>query len=85
MEKQPTNPVKAIRKHCLDCVGNSDHEVKICTAEGDCFLWPFRFGTNPFRKPRSQEVREASRARANRFLHGRGDATDAPESTVATE
>ena len=85
MEKQPTNPVKAIRKHCLDCVGNSDHEVKICTAEGDCFLWPFRFGTNPFRKPQSDEQREIARENAKRNFARIGTATDAPESTVATE
>jgi len=42
------SPIKAIRKHCLSCeegiIG-----VKNCVIP-DCFLYPFRFGKNPFRK-----------------------------------
>ena len=42
-------PLKAIRKHCLECVGKCREEVRTCTGT-DCWLWPYRFGTNPFRK-----------------------------------
>ena len=37
------SPLKAIRKHCLECVGGYRKEVKICTDTG-CNLWPYRFG-----------------------------------------
>lgn len=42
-------PVKAIRKHCLECSCNSVHEVKNCIIP-DCPLYPYRFGKNPQRK-----------------------------------
>lgn len=34
---------KAIRKFCLECVGNQPKEVKLCTGK-DCPLWPYRMG-----------------------------------------
>jgi len=44
-------PMKAIRKHCLDCCCGSSKAVKYCTCDGingtRCFLWPFRFGKRP--------------------------------------
>lgn len=46
-----TNPVKAIREHCVDCCGGSSNEVKLCTVE-KCALFPFRFGKNPYRTKR---------------------------------
>ena len=39
-------PVKAIRLHCLECLGYSYDEVKKCTAFL-CPLFPFREGKNP--------------------------------------
>ena len=48
---QVTNPVKAIRKKCLDCSGESSEEVKKCEIE-NCALHPFRFGKNPYRTKR---------------------------------
>lgn len=46
-----TNPVKAIREHCVDCCGGSSNEVKLRTVE-KCALFPFRFGKNPYRTKR---------------------------------
>ena len=43
------NPVKAIRARCLDCCCGDASEVRKCVAT-DCPSWPFRMGTNPFRK-----------------------------------
>ena len=44
-------PLKAIRKHCLDCCCNSAKSVKFCTCDGinssRCDLWPYRFGMRP--------------------------------------
>ena len=48
---QKLTPIKAIRKHCLDCCCNSSNEVKLCQVES-CALHPFRFGENPYRKKR---------------------------------
>lgn len=38
---------KLIRKNCLDCVGQSPGEVRIC-ALTSCVFWPYRMSKNPF-------------------------------------
>lgn len=38
--------LKAIRRRCIDCSGNSLAEVRSCKFES-CPLHPFRMGTNP--------------------------------------
>jgi hypothetical protein len=56
------NPLKAIREKCLDCCCGNASEVRKCVAV-DCALWPFRMGTNPFRKKRKlspQQKREVT-------------------------
>jgi hypothetical protein len=45
------NPLTAIREKCLDCCCGNAAEVRKCVAV-DCPSWPFRMGTNPFRKKR---------------------------------
>ncbi len=55
-------PLKAIRKHCLECVGDCREDVRRCTGT-DCPLWPYRFGTNPNRKTMSAEEK-AKRSRS---------------------
>ena len=40
-------PLKAIRKHCLDCAGRPG-EVRKCQTDG-CFLFIYRMGKNPAR------------------------------------
>jgi len=48
--KPITSPLKAIRAHCLDCVGGMASEVRKCTGplligqKGICALHPYRFG-----------------------------------------
>jgi len=54
-----TNPVKAIRAHCLDCCYDNTAEVKACPVE-KCALHPFRLGKNPYRAKR--DYTEAERA-----------------------
>ena len=61
MEKKLTNPVKAIRAFCMECVGGSANEVKLCPSMR-CPLHPFRFGRNPYRSKR--EMTEEQRAAA---------------------
>jgi hypothetical protein len=45
------NPLGAIREKCVDCCCGNAAEVRKCVAV-DCALWPYRMGTNPFRKRR---------------------------------
>ena len=42
-------PLKAIRKYCLGCSGDSKLQVAECNIE-DCTLFNFRSGRNPNRK-----------------------------------
>ena len=42
-------PVKAIKKHCLECSGNSKKELRECVIN-NCPLYPYRMGKNPNRK-----------------------------------
>lgn len=55
-----SNPLKAIRAKCLDCMCDQASEVKLCPSES-CPLYPFRLGKNPFRAKRvfSEEERAA--------------------------
>ena len=57
MDRQ-TSPVKAIRKHCLECAGSSK-EVTLCPIQ-ECPLYPFRYGKNPFHsRTWTEEQRQA--------------------------
>lgn len=42
----PVTPMKAIRKKCLDCSGDSFKEVDLCPIT-DCSLYPYRYGKRP--------------------------------------
>jgi hypothetical protein len=57
---EPMSPLQAIRAHCLDCCVHQEKEVALCTAV-NCPSWPFRTGTDPWRKPASPARREAAR------------------------
>ena len=52
--KKKKNPVKAIREHCIECMGGQESEghLKRITecASLNCALFDFRFGTNPHHK-----------------------------------
>lgn len=60
-ETSNKNPVKAIRKKCIECSGGSKSEVEKCVIP-DCPLYPFRMGRNPFRTVRemSEEQKVAA-------------------------
>ena len=60
MGHEPMSPLQAIRAHCLDCCVYQENEVALCPAV-DCPSWPFRMGTDPWRKPASEPRREAAR------------------------
>ena len=45
-ESSYPTPIKAIRLHCLECLGNSSQEVERCS-RSKCPLWRYRLGKNP--------------------------------------
>jgi hypothetical protein len=65
------NPVKAIRQFCLWCMGGSSKEVDLCQS-GHCPLHPFRYGKNPYRKPR-ELTDEQRQEMAERLAKARGE------------
>lgn len=70
LPKKRTNPVKAIREACIECMGGHPYMVKDCTV-AVCALHDFRMGKNPFRKVADSQ-REAAR-RLNAGKRGEGD------------
>lgn len=52
----------AIRAKCLQCMCGSAKEVLLC-GSGNCPLWPFRMGTDPWRAPMPEEQRAAAAER----------------------
>lgn len=49
MKTKHLRPLKAIRQHCLDCMGGRPSLVRTCDSE-TCSLWSLRSGKNPLRK-----------------------------------
>jgi hypothetical protein len=47
-------PMRAIREKCLDCMGGSYREVRLCPIT-DCSLHVYRLGRNPQRSKRKSE------------------------------
>ena len=60
MKAEITNPVKAIRAFCLECV-ETYNDVKECPAK-ECPLYPFRLGRNPYRTKREMTEEQRSAA-----------------------
>jgi hypothetical protein len=46
IETDHPTPLKAVRRHCLSCCGDSANEVRLCPVKA-CPLWPFRHGHRP--------------------------------------
>lgn len=69
IEEYIQQPLKAIRANCLQCVGGSSNEVKLCTSK-TCYLYPFRFGKNPYSK-RREYTDEEKAAMAERLKNAR--------------
>ena len=47
--KMNVTPLKAIKKHCLECSGYEKKQVRECVIQ-NCVLYIYRQGTNPNRK-----------------------------------
>ena len=56
-------PIKAIRLHCLECMGGSSQEVEKCTRPS-CPLWHYRFGKHPtFKMSPEEKARRSEQGR----------------------
>jgi hypothetical protein len=51
---------EAIRRHCLECAGNSHKEVTLCQLF-DCSLWPWRTGQHVSSRDYADRVTKAFR------------------------
>ena len=68
--RQETNPVKAIREMCIECMGGRGNTgystlIKECVVKV-CPLFAFRLGKNPYLKKR-----ELSEAHKKALIHSR--------------
>jgi len=77
---EPTSPLQALRARCLDCCAFQSREVALCPAV-DCPSWPFRMGTDPWRKPASEARREAARGVMTRLNARRNRSGTEPSTT----
>ena len=59
-KEQIKSPLKAIKKNCIECCGDNQNEVKLCTATS-CPLYNFRTGHNPFRKNSEKNLTDEQR------------------------
>ena len=63
IERQPGVllwPLKAIRSHCLGCVGGVSRDVALCPITS-CPLWPYRFGSRTRAHAIAAEERQLGR------------------------
>ena len=60
---EPKSVIRALRERCMDCCAEDRSEVRKCVST-TCPAWPFRMGSNPWRKPRTlNPERRAAQAR----------------------
>ena len=54
--EKKTNPVKAIREMCIECMGGGrPSDLILHCPSKECALYEFRLGKNPYRKPPSEK------------------------------
>ncbi len=70
VKRSQSNPIKAIRRHCLACSGGSTIAVAECPS-AVCALWPFRMGKNPYRHPASEKQKASARQNLSAARAGR--------------
>jgi hypothetical protein len=81
---EPMSPLQALRARCLDCCNYQEKEVALCPAV-DCPSWPFRMGTDPWRKPASHARREAARRTMEMINARRRPKGDDPGSSAGPQ
>ena len=72
-------PVKAMREHCIECVGSPINEgwqtlIRECPSV-ECALHDFRMGKNPFHSQNLSEEERKRRAERAKRLHSNDDQT----------
>ena len=83
MDKERLTPLKAIRKFCISCQGESMKGVRLCQ-NVNCVLWGFRMG----HKPKGKVIyhTDQERTKSGLFLPIKTEKTKAVETiTTASE
>jgi hypothetical protein len=74
-----STPLRAVRLKCLDCMGGSAHEVRLCPIP-DCPLYPWRTGHRPKRleapKGPQETISGHDAVREGKHTAGRRSATE---------
>lgn len=65
-----TNPAKAIRSFCIDCMGGRVDYVTDCPS-GNCALHDFRMGKNPYNKKDLTDEQRAALSERMKALRNR--------------
>jgi hypothetical protein len=66
---RPISPLKALRARCIDCKAGELSRVRKCD-HLDCPAWPYRMGTNPWSKERSEAQQRHTRTLAEKRRSG---------------
>ena len=80
MQTRRISPLRAIRLQCLECVCWQAKEVELCQSP-NCSLFPFRFGTDPGRRAKTEKQVKASRRNALRLRESHGKSENAGHRT----
>ena len=88
--KKHKNQSKAIREHCIECMGGRESEghVKRISECGspDCALYDFRFGKNPFNtKNLTVEERERRAVRMREVILRNKTSQKMPKSSLLNQ
>ena len=79
--KKKKSPVKAIREHCIECMGgrgkgqNTSKLIEEC-ASPDCALFEFRFGANPHHKQNLTDEQRKERGDRLKFARSHDKRTE---------
>lgn len=73
MMNEIKSPLKAIRQHCIECMGDQVREVPYCNVKR-CPLYPFRLGKNPYNTRHfTEEQKQAAAERMKKAREAKKD------------
>lgn len=73
MMNEIKSPLKAIRQHCIECMGDQVREVPYCNVKR-CPLYSFRLGKNPYStRHLTEEQKQAAAERMKKAREAKKD------------